>query len=277
MRTRWILLLICGCLAAATLYSIEGQSKTPPAIVEVPDFEYSFNKDEVFEESNEANLVSPYWWLDSGGKLLIQSGIGSTITGDLPSDDPWRRAYATTNPVDTDDGAHPQNVFRLVSRLEWDNPRVEAAFRIRRDNLSHSPNRRESNGLFVMSRYVDSDNLYYTGIRVDGHAVIKKKFAGVYYTLAEAVLYSGAYHRESAPSLLPHEEWIYLRSETTTDTNGTVRISLALREATSEEWRTVLATTDVGEDTPAITKSARIGLRTDFMDVEFGPILVDEL
>ena len=38
--------------------------------------------------------------------------------------------------------------------------------------------------MLLFNRYQDGQTLYYGGVRVDGAAVIKKKLAGVYTTLA---------------------------------------------------------------------------------------------
>ena len=137
---------------------------------------YSFNDTGVLRETGSmSESQSPFWWLDSGGKLIIRDGIGMTMHGDAPELDYWRLAYAATNPSDTDGGAHPQNLLRLLSRSVWEDVRIEAHLRIDDDHVSASPNRNGSNGLLLMTRYRDSGTLYYAGLRVDGTAVIKKK------------------------------------------------------------------------------------------------------
>lgn len=239
---------------------------TPP----IP-FIYSFNVDGVLEESESPTRSrSPYWWLDSGGRLAIKNGIGETIQWSLDLLDPWYIEYRLTNPEDTDKGAHPQNVFRLVSKSQWHNARVQFYFRIKRDNFSESPNRNDSNGVLLMSRYVDGDTLYYAGVRVDGTSVIKKKYKGVYYTMAQQRLFPGTYARNANVSLLPHNEWMGLRVETR-DQDGAVSIRLYLQRA-SGEWKEVARATDDGTTyggTPVIGDEGRVGIRTDFMDVQF--------
>ncbi len=271
---RWIAAIAIAIAALLLFIFLEYFPKTPVSDAyqngEAPDFYYAFNEDEVFEETPTQNSGSEYWWLDSGGKLLIRGGVGSTIQGELRADDSWRKVYATTNATDTDNGAHPQNVFRLVSRKEWRNPSVEAGFRISATHQSSSPNRNESNGIFIMSRYIDSENLYYAGVRVDGHAVIKKKVNGVYTTLAQTTFIPGTYR---GASLLPQNTWIHLRSETHTK-DGAVTVTLSIRGSDTAPWDTLLTAID---NNAPITKSARIGLRTDFMDALFSPISVSEL
>jgi hypothetical protein len=236
-----------------------------------PTYFYSFNTPGVLEEAGSMGQSgSPYWWLSSGGRFHLRDGIGATIQGTLPSNDYWRLYYKSTNPVDTDSGYRPQNIFRLVTRSRWQNFRQQVYFRIRRDNLSASPSRGASNGLLLMNRYLDQNNLYYTGVRVDGAAVIKKKYRGTYYTLAYAPIFSGPpYQRDSNPSLLPKDIWIGLRSEVTNNPDGTVRIVLYV-DLGPGGWVLAFDVLDNGfaYGGPALTAPGYGGVRTDFMDVE---------
>ncbi|HEX8946767.1 MAG TPA: hypothetical protein VF829_00940, partial [Candidatus Paceibacterota bacterium] len=243
-------------------------------------FIYSFNVPGILDEAESAaKSRSQYWFLDSGGKFIVENGYGGTIQGALPSSDEWRKLYAKDNPTDTDNGAHPQNIFRLVSRGTWENASTEAYFKITGDNFSASQNRNESNGLLIMTRYQDQYTLYYAGIRVDGHAVIKKKYHGTYFTLAEDPIYPGEYDRDSDVNLLPHNTWIGIRSETTTLADGTVRLRLYLKESNDASWRVVLTAHDDGsyDGTPPILASGASGIRTDFMDVLFRAFRIDTL
>ncbi len=221
------------------------------------------------EAGHMSDSSSPYWWLSSGAYLHRRDKLGSTIQGSLPSNDFWRRYYASTNPVDTDNGYRPQNLFRLVTRSQWRNFRQQVYFRIRRDNLSASPNRNASNGVLLMNRYLDQNNLYYTGLRVDGAAVIKKKYRGAYYTMAYSKVFPGVYNRTSAPNLLPKNEWLGLRTETRNNPDGTVRIALYVDPGPGG-WVLIFDILDNGLafGGPAIATAGYGGIRTDFMDVE---------
>ncbi len=234
-------------------------------------YRYNFDWTGVLSEApSMSQSDSPYWWLSSGARFHMSQGIGSTVKGSLPSNDYWRLYYASTSSVDTDSGYHPQNLFRVVTRSRWKDFRQQVYFRVRRDNLSASPNRNASNGLLLMSRYLDQNNLYYAGIRVDGAAVIKKKKRGVYYTIASAPFFSGAaYNRVTHPSLLPKDVWIGLRSELTNNPDGTVRIVLYV-DSGPGSWSLVFDVLDngVAYGGSALTDSGYAGLRTDFMDVE---------
>src|SRR6185369_4786389 len=100
----------------------------PPATVLSP-FVYSFNVSGALQEAGSIDQsTSPYWWVNSGGTLLMQSGVGETMQGDDPATDKWHQLYAKSNPVDTDTGAHPQNLFRLVTRSMWENVQEQAQF-----------------------------------------------------------------------------------------------------------------------------------------------------
>lgn len=243
---------------------------TPIAVTS--PFLYSFNVDGVADERKSMNdSRSPYWWVNSGGELRIMSGIGSTIVGDLPKYSKWRLEYASSNPVDTDNGFHPQNIFRLVLRQKWLSYTQDVYFRILRDNLSHSPNRNESNGLFLFNRYQDGENLYYVGVRVDGQVVIKKKVNGVYHTLAERQIFSGdPYDRQTNPNLLPKNQWLGIRAEVKNQDDGSVYIAAYLDIKNNQQWVKVLDVVDRGISTgPAIKTAGYTGIRSDFMDVEF--------
>lgn len=240
---------------------------------------YTWNANGVLNEAGSMSLSSsPYWWVNSGAKLVIQGGYGQTIQGALPSTDYWRLTYALSNPTDTDNGYHPQNIFRLLTRSTWDNVRITMPLKIAMDNLSVSPNRNASNGLLFMSRYKDNgQTLYYSGIRVDGYAIIKKKYRGTYYTMAQKKVFDGTYSRTAgtgvSQNLLPHDEFINLRSETVTNADGSVTVRLYMQRQGETTWTLLVSAIDDGTKyggTPTITGSLYIGARTDFMDVLFG-------
>ena len=229
---------------------------------------YNFNSEGALNEiGSMSQSSSPYWWVDSGAYLEIYSGRGHTNEGNLSTTDPWRLIYSANNPVDTDNGYHPQNIFRLLTRSKWQNAREEAYFIITKDNLSSSPNRDNYNGILLFNRYQDQDNLYYTGIRVDGQVIIKKKQNGNYTTLAYTPnIYPGTYSRNANPSLLPKNKWIGLRSEVKNNPDGSVNIKLYIDKGWSGVW--VLAAEATDRNNP-ITQAGYGGIRTDFMDVTF--------
>lgn len=265
----------------------QNPTSPPPVQTPVPAAEvgerllYTFNIDGIINETAPmSDSNSPYWWLDSGGKLIITNGVGETIQGDLPKNDPWYKEYLDTNAEDTENGLHPQNLLRLVSRSEWENVRVEASYYIVKDNISVSANRNESNGLLLMSRYTDDgQTLYYAGIRVDGTAVIKKKYKGTYYTMDQKQIFPGTYDHDRNPNLLPHSVWIRLKSETITQKDGSVTIRLYMEDKVPDNWKLLLSVRDHSqyEKTPPIKGELPVGLRTDFMDIKFDDILIEKL
>ncbi len=241
-------------------------------------FAYAFSDAIRLPESGSINDSNSPWWVDSGGYMDISSGTGKTIQGSLALGDPWQVQYAKANPIDTDNGLHPQNIFRLILKSTWKNFREEAYFRINADNLSTSPNRNESNGILLFGRYVDSQNLYYMGLRVDGHAVIKKKLNSVYSVLKEvpAVPDTLPYDKNINPGLLPKGVWIGLRAEVTTESSGAVHIKLWTDIGRTGNWKLQAEAVD----TPAnsvIPGPAHVGIRTDFMDVSFTNFKIQEL
>jgi hypothetical protein len=218
---------------------------------------------------------SPYFWLNSGGKFFLSNETGKTIQGESPRTDEWRKLYARTNSWDTDDGYHPQNLFRLYTRSQWQNFSQELFFNIRKDNLSDSPSRNASNGLFLVNRYANSNNLYAVGIRVDGAAVIKKKKNGLYYTVAYKKIFPGVYNRLGVPpasaNLLPKNTWIGLRTEIRNMPDGSVSIKLFMDQGRTGVWQLLLDTKDDGllYGGAGLLDTGYAGWRTDFMDVEF--------
>jgi hypothetical protein len=256
-------------VAVAVLLASYATLRAVPAASVGAKFGYDFDGAGTLSESGRMDeSASPYWWLSSGAYLHLRNGVGATIQGTLPSNDYWRRYYSQTSPTDTDNGYRPQNLFRLHTRSRWQNFRQQVYFRVRRDNLSASQNRNASNGLLLMSRYQNENNLYYTGIRVDGAAVLKKKYGGKYSTLAYARIFPGVYHRSSNPSLLPKETWLGVQTDVLNNADGTVRITLRVDPGPGG-WILVFDVLDNGLTFgPAITSAGYGGIRTDFMDVE---------
>ncbi|HBV01455.1 MAG TPA: hypothetical protein DEF00_03635 [Candidatus Taylorbacteria bacterium] len=283
-----LLILVAVAYALAKTNSVVTYTSTLPpqkAIVPTPTststseakpkrmFTESFNSAyTVAEAESKTASKSAAWWVSSGAYLFSKNGVGSTIMGSLPADDPWRKTFSISNPLDTDDGYHPQNIFRLVLKSQWLNLEQEAYFKVLDYNLSVSPNRNFSNGLLFFNRYQDAFNLYYTGIRVDGYVTIKKKIGGTYYTLAhKPFVADSVYHRDSNPTLLPQNTWIGLRSEVTTNADQTVSIKLYVDNGRTGNWVLAAEANDDGKSYggAALLNEGYAGIRTDFMDVEF--------
>lgn len=279
---RRIFLLLGLVLSAVLLEMASIHFRTTPlpeeeqiasvGVAKTNEFLYTFNVAGVLDESgNLKESRSPYWWLNSGGKLFIVDGVGKTAT-DGNAGDKWRRLYNASNPYDTDEGEHPQNIFRLLTKSKWENTRQELKFKIDKIILSESENRNESNGVLLMQRYQDRDNLYYTGVRVDGNAVIKKKREGNYYTLAiTPIFYSEApYNRDTTPNIIPGNRWIGIRSEVATDNLGRVHISFSIDKQNNGAWQKTIEIVDDGHMGGApILAPGLSGIRTDFVEAEF--------
>jgi hypothetical protein len=213
--------------------------------------------------------LDPHWWLNSGAYLYRTGEITATPQGELAGNDPFRLLYADANPIDTDNGYHPQNILRLVTRAKFKNFRQQVFFNIKRINASASPNRNPSNGILFFHRYQDGGTLYYAGIRVDGQAVIKKKFHGEYTTLKSVAVYPGVYNHDTHPNLLPVNRWIGMRTLTTDNANGNVDIALYLKDnPLGPDWVKVLEVEDTGAG--RILNEGHAGIRGDFMDIQLG-------
>ncbi len=237
----------------------------------------NFKVGDVLEEASSMyNSKNKYWWLSSGGQLYWENDALTTIWGETSENDKWRRLYADSNPIDTDNGLHPQNIFRLVSKSSFLNYSQQVYFWVESINLSISPQRNESNGILLFNRYQDENNLYYTGIRVDGNLVLKKKIKGQYITLAIKKIYNGDYHLNNNPNLIPRKKWIGLKSEIKNVDNG-VNIAIYLDLNNSSSWKKYIDFTDYGQNDNPILHSGSVGIRTDFMDVQFKDFKVLEL
>lgn len=263
--------------SGAYFFAPMSSSAATAAVVSSP-FVYNFASDgKVVETSSTNNSSSGYWWVNSGAGFSISGGRGHTVQGALLATDPWRTLYAANNPTDTDNGYHPQNIFRLVGRSLWNNFSQQIYFKINADNLSESPNRNASNGLLLFNRYKDAYNLYYTGVRVDGYAVIKKKVGGTYYTLALEKVFPGTYDKTSSPNLLPKNTWLGIRSVVADNPDGSVSIKVYLDKNWNGRWELVAQAIDTGAKGAIVRGAGYGGIRTDFMDVTFDQYKMENL
>ncbi len=226
----------------------------------------------VLEESYSAeSSKQACWWLDSGGIFTTKNNIGKSLEGNLKENSFWKIKYMANNPEDTNDGFRPQNIFRLVNRKKWKNVSQSMLFKINNYDLSNSKNRNSSNGVLLMSRYINGDNLYYAGLRVDGTAIIKKKIGGQYITLASAQYNTQTeYDPIKNPILLPLNRWLGQKFITKNNTDGSVNLKLFVNLGNSEEWKLIIDINDSIQlsGKPPLTNEGNIGIRADFMDIE---------
>jgi len=111
-------------------------------------------------------------------------------------------------------------------------------------------------------------------------AMIKKKINGRYYTMAFKQYFSGSpYNINTNPNLLPKNTWLGLRSVVTTDPDGTVSIKLFIDNGKKGHWILAVSATDDGKSYggAVFSKYGYLGIRTDFMDVEFSDYEVKPL
>lgn len=216
---------------------------------------------------------SSLFWVSSGAYFNYMLGEANTVHGSLQETNRWRLLYAKNNPKDTDQGFHPQNIFRLVIRRSLQDISFRFSFLISKTNLSKSENRNESNGVLAFLRYNDQNNLYYAGIRVDGRPVIKKKFGGTYHTLSYPPnLFPGVYSREASPNLIPQEKWFGLKATVRSEPSCAAKIELFFYS--DGVWQKVADACDNGDIAGPPFKEGLSGIRTDFMDVKFRNIHV---
>lgn len=266
-------------IGATYFLPLLGKDKTIP-VKNDSYFYYIFNVEEVLEETSTMDVSpSPYWWVNSGGYISIANNVGSTPSAKESLGSKWQVLYQNNNPTDTDGGLYPQNLFRMITKSRWLDFQQEAYFKIKEYNLSPSSNRNLSNGLFLLTRYEDEDNTYYTGLRVDGNAIVKKKVAGEYFTLAEKKFWEGnVYDREENPIVLPKNVWIGIKSEVRNIAPNKVMIEMFVDIGKTGTWTSVMEVLDdgtIGGNT--LSNKGFAGIRTDFMDVEFSDYLNVEI
>jgi len=259
-----------------------------PKISQVVDSDKKAKNDKVFiegfdqprvieEASNVTQSTDKDWWLNSGAKLTVSQGSAKTLQGKLNQDDMWRHVYRAYNSSSTENGYYPQNIFRLMTKSKWQNQTQEVYFKILNANLTDTLKRNESNGILLFSRYQDSDNLYYAGLRVDGAAVIKKKISGEYYTLTyKLVVDKVDYDRDKNSNLLPESTWVGIRSKVTNLSNEIVEIKLYIDWTNSGNWELILETTDSVSQGKTIKSPGLAGIRSDFLDLEFDNYKLEE-
>lgn len=244
--------------------------QTAPITVSLP-YVYNFATNGVVNQtSSSLASTSPFWWVPSGGKLVLSGGVGSTITGTVPSSDPWYAYYAANKPVQTDVGAHPQNVFTMFFRQPFSTVSQEIYVKKVADNLGNTVNRAAYNGVSLYLRYIDDRNLYYAGIRADGYAIIKKQVNGVYQTLSYQKVFPGIFDPASKPTLIPTGVWIGVKAACATNSAGVPRISLYIDNGKTGTWSLVAeAFDDPIKYGPIVNGAGLVGVRTDFTDIQF--------
>lgn len=221
----------------------------------------------LIEASTPLESQSSAWWLIFGGLMYTDNGTWRTLHGDLGDDDELRKLYLRTNPLDTDNGYHPQNIFRLISKKDYGHSTQEIRFIIDKDQESLSPNRNDSSGFFLIENYSNIDNFYQIGIEMDGQATIRKKSKGIYSTLEETQIWGEkeSYDPELKQNLLPQKEVIDLKVEKIETSEG-----LALKLLINNEL--VLEAQD-----KEILPGGKIGIRSDFMDITIEDYLLDNV
>jgi hypothetical protein len=274
MATSTLALRGAACaLGLVTLSAIAVAAFLPPVrAAEAADgvFYYTFNSPGTLREAPTAGQSSsPYFWLKSGGALVIKDGIGATISGALPGG-ALRTAYAKRLAVSSDDGTHPQNLFLLLTKASYTDASASVFVERTADNLAAPENRHAYNGESLVARYMDADTYYYAGIRADGDVVIKKKTGGVYRTLAEKPLFPGSYTAQS-PDLIPLNRWIGLKLDVETIGSG-VSLSLFTDVGNTGSWKLAASATD--SENP-ITASGAIGIESDYADAAFDNFRID--
>ncbi|HLD18088.1 MAG TPA: hypothetical protein VJB99_03385 [Patescibacteria group bacterium] len=244
-------------------------------------FRYTFKKEGILlASSSMIESPSRFWWLSSGGALILKNGKGMTLHGEQEKNSRLQKRSALFNSEHSDGGFHPQNIFRLVTRNAWKNFSQEIYVKIDRINLSDSLDRDASDGILLFNRYQDQETLYYAGVRVDGSAVIKKKNQGTYSTLDQRPFFETngqIYDRIKNPNFLPTQRWVGLRSVVQTLEDGRVRLQLFMDRSAVGIWELAAEATDDGSvGGPAIQDAGYAGLRLDYLDATMDNYFIQE-
>lgn len=236
-------------------------------------FLYAFSDPGVLVEApSAAQSTSPYFWLKSGAELVIENGRGATIQGTLDSANPWSKTYASRMTVQSDNGAHPQNAFFMLTRATAQNVVAQAYFDRTADNFDIAGNRRPYNHEAVIARYQDDNNYYFASVRADGDIDIKKKVNGAFVTLGEAKLFPGAWNASTNPDLIPLNRWVGLKLSVT-DTSAGPKLELYTDVGWTNTWTLALSATDASN---AIASAGAVGIESNYGDVIFDNFLVQD-
>jgi len=240
---------------------------------------YTFNSPgTLYQTSDASKSPSAYFWLKSGAKLLIANGLGNTIQGSLPANDPWRKIYASSNlAASSDNGAHPQNDFLLLTKATYKNTSAQIYVRRTADNITNLSNRYPYSGESILARYQNDNTFYYAGIRADGAVVIKKKLNGVYQTLAQKQVLPGTYNASVNPDLIPKNTWIGLKL-TVEDSSAGPQLMLFTDIGKTGTWNQALSVTDSqAKFGSPILNAGIVGIQSDYADAQFDNFLFSEV
>lgn len=253
-------------LGAALGVSMSFAQPAPASAYSGGSYLYTFNTNGTLSEAAApSNSTSPYWWLRSGGKLLITGGLGESIQGALSSSNPLYETYASAFPQASDGGAHPQNMFRLLWKTPTQNSSEQVYLQRVTDNLGTALNRHPYDGESLIARYQDEQTYYYAGVRDDGALVIKKKVGGVFTTLAAKPFFSGTYSATTSPDLIPRGTWLGLKFSVVNSSGGAPVLSLYTDVGRSGTWRLSLSASDA-TGTP-IPGAGLSGIDSTFADI----------
>ncbi|HVS79738.1 MAG TPA: LamG domain-containing protein [Candidatus Paceibacterota bacterium] len=247
--------------------------------VSSPSYSFNFSgKSTIEEASKPGDSDSKDWWVESGGLLKLNNGVGETLEGNLPDDDSMRKKYAKSDPTESDNGYHPQNIFRMFTQNEWQDSEQTMYMKVMGSNLFNPKNSNSFNGLSLVARYQDDSDYYYLGVQMDGKAVIKKKKGGQFETLDSESLFSGKYDPAQNPNLIPDNKLIGLRSRVINNSDGSVSLQLYVDTSGKGSWKLAAQAVDKGRDLGApLTKAGNGGVITDYMNVEFSDYEVSVL
>ncbi|MCA9308573.1 hypothetical protein KC980_03600 [candidate division WWE3 bacterium] len=206
------------------------------------------------------------WNIVSGGILNIKKSVLSTNIGELNTQNPVYKLYQNKAPIDSDNGKHPQNLFKITTKRSYINSTQKITYKIKKLNLSDSPNRNNTNGIFLLSKYKNEQTYYKAGLRVDGNFIISRTLNGETQILAAKTYFLGDYDRTQTPYLINTSEEDLLKFETIETKDG-VMLKLYYRDTPKRDWFTMLEVFDPTD--MAIVSKGKNGIQTDFMDVEF--------
>ncbi len=285
MKYIYKMLILSSFVGILMFFAVVDVADSSSAIAQsTPSFSYSFGTNGTLEEaSTPTQSSSAYFWLKSGGVMTISNGVGATNQGSLPATNKWRVAYAASSSVQTDNGYHPQNVFKLFTRSAWQNVRHTVSFNIQDDNLTNIANRHPYDGVFLIDRYdMANDSYYMMGFRTDGAGVLKKKVGDKFYTLQYSPLFfvgddSGDYDSASRFNMLLKNTWIMMRSEIRNNANGTVDLQFYYNYCGFGWILAGFATDDGVLYGPVLGGSGLAGVQSDFMDVQYDDYALEGL
>lgn len=216
--------------------TINQKETTPEEKIDLSNPQISLPRSGTIAETLFLNTSKdPVFWLNSGQEIVFNDSLTNFNKG----------------------------VFRLITKEVFTNSTQAVYFNI--DSVMTDSRQLPYDSVSLYSRYVNKNNSYYAGIRVDGTIQIKKKIRGRDFDLVtKRQVFEGIYSRYKNPNLIPINTWFGIMTRTTNLSDGSVKIELFLDRGNGN-WD--LAASVIDSNQPFLSGNG--GILSDYLNVTF--------